>query len=133
MAKKIKPVSKIVRTETRIIRKDGRYYIQSRKSYGFEENWIPAVDISEKNGEIYIEGEVPGVAPEDITITVHTNLVEIKGIKREKFPQKKIRFFRMEREHGTFQRFIFLPGSVNPEKTRAVLENGILIITLVKL
>lgn len=133
MAKKIKPVSKIVRTETRIIRKDGRYYIQSRKSYGLEENWIPAVDISEKNGEIYIEGEVPGVAPEDITITVHTNLVEIKGIKREKFPQKKIRFFRMEREHGTFQRFIFLPGSVDPEKTQAVLENGILIITLVKL
>lgn len=91
------------------------------------------MDISESNGKIILTVEVPGVSDEDMTVMVHTNMVEIKGVKREKLPHKKVSFFRLEREHGNFQRFIFLPGLVNPEKTRAVLENGILIITLIKI
>lgn len=133
MAKKIKPVSRIIRTETRVIRKDGRFYIHSRKKYGFEENWAPALDMSEVDGKIILTVEVPGVSDEDMTVMVHTNLVEIRGVKKEKIPYKRVRFFRMEREHGNFQRSIFLPGLVNPEKTRAILENGILIITLTKI
>lgn len=133
MAKKIKPVSRIVRTETRIIRKDGRFFIHSRKNYGFEDNWTPPLDISESDNKIILTVEVPGVSENDMTVRVHTNLVEIKGVKKEKLPDKKVRFFRMEREHGNFQRSIFLPSLVNPDEARAVLENGILTITLTKI
>jgi HSP20 family protein len=133
MVKKIKPVSRIVRTETRVIRRNGRFYIQKKRRIEFEDNWSPPLDISETNGKITLTVEVPGVSQEDITVMVHTNLVEVRGSRKEKLPDKKIRFFRMEREYGHFKRSIFLPGLVDPDKTRAVLENGILIITLTKI
>lgn len=133
MAKKIRPAAKFTRTETRVIRKEGRFCIQRRKIYGFEESWSPVLDISEANGRIIIYIEVPGVPAEDITIIVHPNLVVIKGIKAENLSHKEIRFFRMECEHGAFHRSIFLPGLINPGKARAVLENGVLTITLTKI
>jgi HSP20 family molecular chaperone IbpA len=39
---------------------------------------------------------------------------------------------RLEREYGPFRRFISFPCAVIPEKSRAILENGILLLVLTK-
>ena len=95
---------------------------------------IPAswVDISEKETEVLVEVELPGVAEKDITILLSHNRVEIKGTKRRARFRKKVTYLRLEREYGPFRRFVSFPCAIIPEKSSAVLENGILLLVLKK-
>lgn len=132
MVKKIRPVSRIVRIEAEINKIFGEFLSQKKELFGLDESWIPCVDISEKKDELIVKVELPGVAQEDISILLHRNRLEIKGIKREKRSRSRVRYFRLEREFGTFRRIVFLPSAVVPEKSKALLENGILTVVLRK-
>ncbi|MDH5744435.1 MAG: Hsp20/alpha crystallin family protein [Candidatus Aminicenantes bacterium] len=132
MVRKIRPVSRIVKIEAEIDRIFGEFFSQENELFGLDESWVPCVDISEKGNEVIVAVELPGVAQKDITILLHSNRLEIKGVKREKRPQSNMKYHRLEREYGTFRRFVFLPSAVVPERSRALLENGILTIILKK-
>jgi HSP20 family protein len=132
MVRKIRPVSRIVKIEAEIDRIFGEFFSQENELFGLDESWVPCVDISEKGNEVIVAVEIPGVAQKDITILLHSNRLEIKGVKREKRPQSNMKYHRLEREYGTFRRFVFLPSAVVPERSRALLENGILTIILKK-
>ncbi len=132
MVKKIKPVSRVVKIEAEINKIFGEFFSKKNDLLGLDESWIPCVDISEKENEVIVKVELPGVAQKDIAILLHSSRIEIKGIKRERRSRSQIRYFRLEREFGTFRRIIFLPSAVVPEKSSALLENGILTVTLKK-
>jgi len=132
MVKKIRPVSRVVKIEAEINKIFGEFFSQKKDLLGLDESWIPCVDISEREDEVIVKVELPGVAEKDITILLHSNRIEIKGIKRERRSRSQVRYFRLEREYGTFRRIIFLPSAVFPEKSKALLKNGILTIILKK-
>jgi HSP20 family protein len=132
MVKKIKPVSRVVKIEAEINKIFGEFFSQKKDLLGLDESWIPCVDISEKEDEVIVKVELPGVDQKDISILLHSNRIEIKGIKRERRSRSRIRYFRLEREFGTFRRIIFLPSAVDPDKSKALLKNGILTILLKK-
>lgn len=132
MIKKIKPVSRIVKIEAEINKIVGEVFFKKKELLGLDEGWIPYVDISEQENEFTVEVELPGVFQKDVTLVLHSNRLEIKGVKRENLPKRKIEYVRLEREYGTFRRFVFLPGIIIPEKAKASLENGVLSIVLKK-
>jgi len=130
--KKIQPVSRVVKIEAEINRMVGELFSDRRKFHGLDESWVPWVDISEKGNEVLVEIELPGVAERDITILLGHNRVEIKGTKRRSRFRKKVQYLRLEREYGPFRRFVSFPCAIIPEKSRAILENGILLLILKK-
>jgi len=132
MVKKIRPVSRIVKIEAEINKIFGEFFSHKKELFGLDESWVPCVDISEKEDEVIVKVELPGVAQKDISILLHSNRIELKGIKKERLSQSRVRYFRLEREFGTFRRIVFLPSAVVPEKSKALLENGILTIILKK-
>jgi HSP20 family protein len=132
MVKKIRPVSRVVKIEAEINKIFGEFFSQKQDMLGLDESWVPSVDISEKEDEVIVKVELPGVNQKDISILLHSNRVEIKGIKKEKRSRSHVRYFRLERQFGTFRRIVFLPSAVVPEKSKALLENGILTVTLKK-
>jgi len=132
MGKTIKPVSRIIKIEAEINRIAGEVFVQKKDLLGLDESWVPCVDISERGEDITVEVELPGVDQNGITILLYSSRIEVKGIKKENFPHSPFKFLRLEREYGTFRRFIFLPSAVDPEKAKATLENGILTIILRK-
>jgi HSP20 family protein len=132
MVKKIRPVSRIVKIEAEINKIFGEFFSQKRDFFGLDESWVPCVDISEKEDEVIVKAELPGVAQQDISILLYSSRIELKGIKRDKHPRSHVRYFRLEREFGTFRRIVFLPSAVVPERSKALLENGILTIVLKK-
>lgn len=132
MVKKIKPISRTVKIEAEINKIVGEVFFQKREFLGLDESWVPCVDISERENEINVEIELPGVAKKDINILLHSNRLEIRGIKKESLPQGRIKYHRLEREYGMFHRYIFLPSVVIPERAKASLENGILTVILKK-
>lgn len=131
MAKKIKPISRIVKIEREINRIVGEAFLR-RDPVGIEEGWVPCMDISEKEDEVTVKVEVPGLQEKDMTILLHSNRMEIKGIKNEIRSKGKVKYLRLEREYGSFKRLVFLPSVVIPEKAKAMIENGILTVKLKK-
>ena len=70
--------------------------------------WVPPVDIFEDPEAIRIALEVPGVRPEDVTISLENNTLKIHGAKQQA-EQRTERVHRYERTYGTFERIFSLP------------------------
>jgi HSP20 family protein len=132
MVRRIKPVSRIRRTETEVRKTEGSAPVLRRPLPGLGELTLPAVDIYENEEEIIVEMELPGVHEKDVKILLFPSRVEVRGFKRELSGHQGARYLRLEREFGAFRRVVFVPGAIDPEKAYASLENGILTIVLGK-
>jgi HSP20 family protein len=132
MVRKIKPISRLIKIQTEVDRIKRAPVSRRGPVPGLDEIWLPPVDICEKSGEVIVEAEMPGVSPADITITVQSNRVEIKGMKRDVAPPGNVKYIRLEREFGRFRRLVALPCTVAPDRARAYLDNGVLVIRLMK-
>ena len=92
---------------------------------------FPAVNIfSDKDGYV-ARLEVPGVAPEGITIESHGRTLKISG-KREAAAPEGGSFHRRERETGEFSRSLQLPDDLDPSRAVASYKHGILTVRIPK-
>jgi HSP20 family protein len=95
-------------------------------------SWSPAVDIFETDQEIVLRAEVPGVAKEQVHVEVDDGVLELRGERKFEKEAKEESYHRVERAYGAFQRYFSLPDSVDSEKVRAELKDGILEVRLGK-
>ena len=94
--------------------------------------FTPQADAAATEGAYQIELELPGVDDGDIEITLHDNVLMIKGEKRAEREEKGKSYYFSERSYGAFQRSFRLPGDVNAEQINADFAKGILTVTLPK-
>jgi HSP20 family protein len=132
MVRRIKPISRIHRTETEVKKTGSAAPFLKRPLPDPGQLTLPSVDIYETGEKIVIEMELPGVHEKDIKIHLYPNRVEVRGFKREISGHQGARYLRLEREFGAFRRDVVVPGAVDPEQTYASLENGILTVVLKK-
>jgi len=95
-------------------------------------SWVPAVDIYEKDNELILTVEVPGINEKDIEISIEDNTLSIRGERKFEKETKEESFHRIERSYGSFFRSFSLPGNIDQEKIQAEHENGILRVTMPK-
>jgi HSP20 family protein len=98
----------------------------------FPSTWMPAVDLLEKDDEFVAKVELPGVHKDDVKITLHDNILTIRGEKKEEKESKDSNYHRLERSYGSFQRSFTLPTSVRQDKVEAEYRDGVLTITMPK-
>ena len=79
--------------------------------------WTPQIDVVEENGEIRISAELPGVKPEDLKVSVESNVLSLEG----------------QKARGAFRRAFTLPATVDAEGIKAKYEHGVLTVFLPKL
>lgn len=97
------------------------------------DRWIPAVDILEDKDRIQLAAELPGVKPEDVTISMENNLLTIRGEKHQPAAEQRgDRTHRFERSYGAFERIFTVPSTVDVERIEARYEHGVLSVTLPK-
>ena len=94
--------------------------------------WTPAVDIAEQENEYAVKVELPGVSKEDVKISLESNILTIKGEKKQEKEETKKNLHRVERSYGMFQRSFTLPSTVKSDKIDATFIDGVLTITLPK-
>jgi len=97
-----------------------------------EEDWLPAIDLTETSKEVVVNCEVPGMNPKDFDISLTGNLLTIKGEKKQEKEEKKEDYHLIERSYGSFTRTVQLPGEVMSKKISASYEKGVLRIVLPK-
>jgi len=97
-----------------------------------ENTWGPALDVSEKDDGYIVKASIPGVAPEDVEITLTDNILTIKGETKAEKEDKQENYHLRERHYGSFMRSVTLPTTVDADKVDAVNEHGVLTLTLPK-
>ena len=92
-----------------------------------------AMDIFENSEMIYVEVELSGVLPKDITVTVTDDRMVIEGVKYEPVTrQPGLIFTCAERNFGSFRRVFALGSAVESENIEASYKNGILKLKIPK-
>jgi HSP20 family protein len=94
--------------------------------------FLPALDLAEKDNELVVKCEVPGMDPKDIDISLSDGMLTIRGEKKQEREEKETDYHLVERSYGAFTRSIHLPKEVQGDKISASYKNGILKITLPK-
>lgn len=96
------------------------------------ERRFPKVDVIDRDAEIVVKAEVPGVDKKDIEVTTTDNTVTIKGKTSHEEKEEKGDFYRCEISRGAFSRTVALPGEVDGTQARASFKDGVLELTLPK-
>jgi len=96
------------------------------------EGHVPKVDVIDRDDEVVVRAEVPGVEKDDLDVSVSDNSVTIKGETKREEKEEKGDYYHCEISRGTFARTVVLPGAVDPDKTKARFEDGVLELTLPK-
>lgn len=105
---------------------------RGRELRPWEEQWAPAMDVSETADQIVVKAEVPGIDPQNINITLTGDVLAIKGEKKSEREETKESYHLVERSYGSFSRSLTLPAAVNADKIDAKYEKGVLTITCPK-
>jgi HSP20 family protein len=94
--------------------------------------WRPPTDVLETDTEVIIFSEVAGMKRDDFSITFSESILTIKGERKEKSRQPRTYYRNMEINHGMFERNIYLPEDIDPNKIQANYKNGYLEIKVQK-
>jgi len=94
--------------------------------------WIPALDIAETDDAIIVKAELPGLARNDVELTLTDDVLTVRGEKKAENEEKTKSFHRVERSYGSFERSVRLSTSVKPDKVMATFKNGVLTVHLPK-
>lgn len=94
--------------------------------------FTPAVEIEDKDGEILVTAELPGLKREHVEIELENNVLTLKGEKKEEREEKEKEMYLYERSYGAFQRSFTLPVAVKEDQVRAEFHDGVLRIHLPK-
>ncbi len=95
--------------------------------------WMPRVDVFDHDNSLVVRTEVPGVAADDIEVTVEAGTLTIKGGRNFETEENKPNYRRKEIFQGSFERTILLPEGIDPTAVTATSKDGILEITIPKL
>ena len=78
-----------------------------------------------------LKADLPGVREADLSVSLEQDVLTLAGQRRGDAPEGYAAY-RQERAPFRFSRSFALPTKVDPEKTSAVLEHGVLTVTLEK-
>jgi HSP20 family protein len=84
------------------------------------------LDVTTTPDAVTIEAALPGIAPEDVDITLENGTVTISGRTAEERKADEGSYVVQEIRRGSFSRSVTLPNGLEPDKANATFENGIL-------
>ena len=90
----------------------------------------PAMNVWTNQDGVQVTAELPGVKVEDIEISVVNDTLTVSGTREPEMLQEGETYHRRERGCGKFNRTFQLPYQVESGKVEAVLEKGVLHVTL---
>ena len=90
------------------------------------------LDILDRDKELLVRGELPGVDKDDVEVTISGDRLMIEAKREFEEEESKDTFYRHELGYGMLMRTVALPVEVDAENIHAELKDGILTVTLPK-
>jgi HSP20 family protein len=92
--------------------------------------WSPPIEISEKDGQLNVCAELPGIDKEDVKVELSPEGLTISGERKQEEEERQGDFYRSERSYGAFSRTIPLPEDAEIDNAKATFENGVLTVSV---
>ena len=92
--------------------------------------WTPAIDVLQRDGDLVVRAELPGVEPDEVDITVQNNILTISGRISEEHQEEREGYLIRERRAGFFRRSLQLPQGVDESNITARFDNGVLEVVI---
>jgi HSP20 family protein len=99
----------------------------------FELKGMPKVDVVDRDEEIVVRAELPGVEKDNVSVTLSDNVMTIKAESKRETKEEKGDYHRSEIYRGSFQRTFTLPAAVDEGKAKASMKDGILEVIVPKI
>ncbi len=94
---------------------------------------FPSIDVVDRDKEIVVKAEVPGIDKEDLEVSVTERTLVIKGETRHEEEKEEGDLHRHEIRSGSFSRTVTLPADVDGRKAKASYKDGVIELHLPKL
>jgi HSP20 family protein len=96
------------------------------------EGRLPRIDVIDRENEVLVRADLPGVNRDDIEVTLTDHTVRIMGSTSKEDKEEEGNYFRRETMRGEFSRTVSLPADVNTEKASAMFKDGVLELVMPK-
>ncbi len=94
--------------------------------------WTPRMDVFEKEGNLVVKAELPGIAKDDIEVKLDGGDLVIRGERTAESEVKEEDYYRLERSFGSFYRRLPLSFDVRAEDVKATFADGVLEVRIPK-
>jgi HSP20 family protein len=91
---------------------------------------MPSLDVVDRDTEVLVRAEIPGIDKKDIKVSLADNVLTIKGQTSREEKEEKGDYYRNEISSASFARSISVPANLDVTKAAANLKDGILEIKL---
>ena len=91
------------------------------------------LDVYRRDGKIFVEAELPGIAPDDVDLHVYGDRLTISAEKKSESTEGKDdgkSYFKSERRYGKVERVVSFPVEADPESAEASFKNGVLTVSI---
>ena len=127
---RLDPVTELRRMDN-VMNRFSRSYSRLGSPAG-PQSWAVPLDVRQEGDSITVDASLPGVDPEQISVTVEDGVLTIKGQTATETERKEERYYLRERRAGVFHRSVRLPDTVDTDNAESAYENGVLSITFPK-
>ena len=105
---------------------------QQEDDWALGGTWAPPVDIYEREGNLVLKAELPGIDPKDVDVRVENNVLTLTGERKFENEVKREQYHRVERAYGRFSRSFTLPNVVDTANIKAEFKEGLLRVVMPK-
>ena len=117
-----------------------RHYTTDRFVRGFPQavnggetkRWSIALDAVEEDDKLVVRASLPGIAPEEIKVTIEDGVLTIVGETKVDEEGKVGNYLIRERRTGSFHRAVRLPDTVDVDQAETNYDEGILTVAFPK-
>ena len=83
--------------------------------------------------DVLVRADLPGVAKDDIDVSLTDNTITVKGSTSEEKKEEKGDYYRSETMKGSFSRTMSMPSDVDGSKAKSTFKDGVLEVVVPKL
>jgi HSP20 family protein len=94
------------------------------------EEWVPAIEVLQRNNELLIRADLPGLTKDDLEVDITDDAVTIQGARTREHQEEHEGVYRSERSYGSFYRVLALPEHTMTDQAKATFKDGVLEITM---
>ena len=94
---------------------------------------VPKMDIVDRDDDVLVRADLPGVTKDDIDVSLTDNTITVKGSTSEEKKEEKGDYYRSETMKGSFTRTMSLPSDVDGSKAKSTFKDGVLEVVVPKL
>ena len=93
---------------------------------------FPKMDVIDRDKEIYIKAELPGIDKDDIDISISSNRLLIKAHSHVENKEENGEYLKQEIKNSEIYRSFLLPSEVDDNNIKTSFNNGVLELVIPK-